>query len=344
MADIEDASDAAVAVDDSGDAELKEETKLEPKPPKRKAKEVQLVDAPDEEPAGEKAKQKEVEEDSDFSEALVDHAESLGLDPDDFPTPAALSRAVGKIDLRLAEIGRKALEAESVVEEEEEVESDEPPVVSKRREEAEQLSDEFDEALEGLDDEITPEFKEKLQGKLKQLYQAAKSATSREFSALKKQLEAMQSTLQQQQESTQQVEFARITKMFDDGFAALGQELGEDFVKVIGEGGIDELRPREAEARKKIAKHMDYLQAGYIHDGAQVPDFETLLRRAVNMLHGDVIKTSTQKAMRTQAQNGRRSRLHKPAARGKPASGRERALEEAESRFPSPDAEGPVFV
>lgn len=198
---------------------------------------------------------------SPFSAELVEQAELLGFSTDDYPTPAALERAIRAFDNRLLAIGRQEKPAE-------------PPQPSAAPKAAPQSApaqppapaakpDDFADLLAKLEKDFDPEFA----GVVK----AFNEHHQQRYAALEEKFSHVEQFFRQQ-------EVARFTGEFDDWI-----EANDGIQQVLGSGRYETLKPNSAElqSRQQVAKLAQTLAQHYASSGLPVPRRQLLFQKAL---------------------------------------------------------------
>lgn len=214
-----------------------------------------------------------------FAPELVEQADILGLSQEDFPTPAALQRAVTAMDKRILALGGQAKPAELPPQ----LPVQQPPPAPPPAPKGDEIS-----ALEArLEKDFDPEFA----GVVKQF----RAHDSARIARLEQAIQAMHAQSAQQTSD-------RFTQQFDDWIGS-----SKDAQTILGKGSFGDLGSAapELKARFEVVQQMNALAEGYRRSGLPVPRVEILARKGLAAAFPEKISELARAQIKAQVRDSR---------------------------------------
>lgn len=230
----------------------------------------------------------EAEDESGLPESLVTHARAMGLSEQDiesFGSAAALERALGAIDRRIGDIGRRAVQASQQQFQQRADQKPKPDKFSVKFKDPDSIDPEVREMLENLNEHYHRQTVE-----MRSMMELA----TQEAQALKAEARA-----------------GELVKTI--------HAMGPAFVKMFGEGDPRALQPGSEQYQNlsEVLQQAGIMEIGYQHANIPVPSFSELFRRAANSVFGDRVKETVRAELTASLGKDRKKRLTAVGSRRK---------------------------
>jgi hypothetical protein len=273
--------------------------------------------------SGEEGSSDEADDEPGFPEELTDLAHEYDLDPEDYPTPGALERAVRAFEKRVLKLGKAEPEPRAEVEDDEQ-----------ESETVEEVVADFEAKLDTSGDEWDEKLVESINGALAKLKTYADSRVAAE----RKKFEAEKTRVDKLIERAQAQEDQQFTDWLDTQFA----KLDPAYEPVFGKGNFPVIATKKKflDSRSEVVATMDGLKRGFEKAGVPVPDDDTLFARAVKSLHDDISTKLARKPAQDKVGKLRKQGLARPSGRkGKPLTGVDKARQRVRQFYAEHDSE-----